>query len=479
MSAEMVPVHEKQVAVSPKRDVVKSTAVVKWSATQFPVQFSKLSMNTNLNDAPANWLRSESREEQHLRDLPWQRHHSECSSFAMANCYPDLAGEVDVVSDAENIKRLLKIPFENSHASLMVHRVGRTLLLDNFDVHKHLLRQESENWIWLRQFFKKSVMKSEDELKHVPRQAKTQAALQKQLMYSKFLYKSLAESNGQEVDISQMEKHHQVSPVPSSSPVVPHFVADRTPAIENVKLDGEGGFHRQTVWTFEDLRMLIGTDLPVFSVGEHPCVSLRLRDTAQPINVVTGLDYWLDNLMCNVPEVAMCYHDGGFVQKYELIKTEDIPKLESCRFSPQTVKYVATNILSFLRNSATKEGHTYWLYKCHRSDLVKLYDLTTLCGNSVPNKGVTPFTIPVAMLLYRLARKLRLKPGSHARHVPQIKALLQTSLQLLDETEHAEVCTSALYLLSDLYIPDGCVHNEWVDSNYDDTSSEQVSALYQ
>ena len=51
----------------------------------------------------------------------------------------------------------------------------------------------------------------------------------------------------------------------------------------------------------------------------------------KPINVLTGLDYWLDNLMCkfprlwllkvfflillfyflgNVPEVVMCYHLG-------------------------------------------------------------------------------------------------------------------------------------------------------------------------
>ena len=33
-----------------------------------------------------------------------------------------------------------------------------------------------------------------------------------------------------------------------------------------------------------------------------------------PINVLTGLDYWLDNLMCNVPEVAMCFHIDGIVQ---------------------------------------------------------------------------------------------------------------------------------------------------------------------
>ena len=42
------------------------------------------------------------------------------------------------------------------------------------------------------------------------------------------------------------------------------------------------------------------------------------------------------------------------------------------------------------------------------------------------------------MLLYRVARKLRLK-NNYSRHIPEIKALLQTSLQLLDETEHAEV----------------------------------------
>jgi len=34
---------------------------------------------------------------------------------------------------------------------------------------------------------------------------------------------------------------------------------------------------RTVVWTFEDLHMLIGTDLPIFGGNTHPCVSLRLR----------------------------------------------------------------------------------------------------------------------------------------------------------------------------------------------------------
>jgi hypothetical protein len=55
----------------------------------------------------------------------------------------------------------------------------------------------------------------------------------------------------------------------------------------------------------------------------------------RPITVLTGLDYWLDNLMCNVPELAMCFHLDGIVQRYEMVKTEDIPNLENSEFSPK------------------------------------------------------------------------------------------------------------------------------------------------
>jgi len=91
--------------------------------------------------------------------------------------------------------------------------------------------------------------------------------------------------------------------------------------------------------------MLLGSDLPIFGSEGHPAISLRLRyltlfysilvqtrmdsgvlsvtlimslwtcrDMQKPITVLTGLDYWLDNLMCNVPELAMCFHLNGIVQ---------------------------------------------------------------------------------------------------------------------------------------------------------------------
>lgn len=92
-------------------------------------------------------------------------------------------------------------------------------------------------------------------------------------------------------------------------------------------------------------------------------VIVGFRDMTKPISVLTGIDYWLDNLMCNVPEVVMCYHLNGIVQKYELVKTEDLPHLNDSKFSPKVIRDVAQNILSFLKSNATKAGHTYWLFK--------------------------------------------------------------------------------------------------------------------
>lgn len=80
----------------------------------------------------------------------------------------------------------------------------------------------------------------------------------------------------------------------------------------------------------------------------------------KPISILTGLDYWLDNVICNIPELHMCYHLDGIVQKYEVIATEDIPSMEGSEFPTSVVQTIAKNILTFLKSNATKEGHTYW-----------------------------------------------------------------------------------------------------------------------
>ena len=40
-------------------------------------------------------------------------------SFRLAHMFPDCVGQVDVVSDAENIKKLLKIPYSRGVVSIL------------------------------------------------------------------------------------------------------------------------------------------------------------------------------------------------------------------------------------------------------------------------------------------------------------------------------------------------------------------------
>uniref|UniRef100_A0A182P9L4 Erythroid differentiation-related factor 1 n=1 Tax=Anopheles epiroticus TaxID=199890 RepID=A0A182P9L4_9DIPT len=475
---------------------VKSNAIVRFSIVQSTVPFGRLKCNTNLNMPPSNWL-SNSANSYGLGQF--LSHQAGFSSFRMANMFPDCVGGVDVVSDAENIKRLLKLPYSRkSVISMIVHRIENTLLIDEFDVAKYLLLQEEAEWHWLRSFIYENILKSlNDSERKLFLHPKTREAFQQKYLTSKFLYHSLqsgdqaedaAKDESQEVILNNIASY---TPLPLAGPVLPE------PTKEEHYPDAQQTnhmFNRNVIWTFEDIRMLIGTDMPIFGGANRPCISLRLRDESKPINVLTGIDYWLDNLMSNVPEVVMCYHLDGIVQRYELIKTEDLPRLENSEFSPQLIRNVAQNILAFLKANVTKAGHTYWLFKARNDDVVKLYDLTTLCkahegdsttegasksedkeelpseapaeGESVagdensstsrPPTGQNPFTVPVAMLLYTVARNMKNSVASgtvSASKAGAIRTLLNNCIKLLPKEKYPQIVTSSHYILSDLHIP--------------------------
>lgn len=349
---------------SPKKPV-KSTAVVKYSAvSSTPATFAQLQCNTDLNHPPSNWL-STSADSYGLQNV-WSRS-TGFSSFRMAHMFPDCVGEVDVVSDAENIKKLLKLPYSHGTISMMVHRVENTLLLDDFDIHKYLLKQAENEWDWLKKFFYEHVFHNlGDKEKRLYPKANSRNVIQQKNLISKFFYHSLVLANEQQQQQQQQQKNHTDDEKPTY-PLEQKPTDSRLPEpSQEEKLPDpqyNHNFARNVVWTFEDIQMLIGTDMPIFGGKTHPCISLRLHDVSKPINVLTGIDYWLDNLMCNVPEVVMCYHLDGIVQKYELIKTEDLPNLEGAKFSPKVIYEIAQHILSFLKNNVTKAGHTYWLFK--------------------------------------------------------------------------------------------------------------------
>ncbi|XP_071828243.1 erythroid differentiation-related factor 1-like isoform X2 [Apostichopus japonicus] len=410
-----------------------TTYVLKSAQTQIPLTFSKLKQDTDLRQPPSNWLKSGIQIDG--RNSWVKGGPGEFSSFRMANQKPDQVGEVDVISASENIKKLLKIPFSSNQVSMAVHRVENTLLLDELDLLKELRYTSESARDWVKECLLRRVLQDGQTL---TTEKKTNQMLQNQNLLSKFLYHSMEEQN---VESIQREQEQGRSVIPLVPPEVQKAESSE--------------FARQVLWEFEDICMMIGSDLPIFGEGKYPAVSLRLRDTNSPINVLTGMDYWLDNLMCNVPELVMCYHLNGFVQKYEMLKTEEIPHLENAKFSTKVVKDIAQNILSFLKSNCTKEGHTYWLYKGKEDDIVKLYDLTSLCDKYPNCPWDNPFIVPVALLLYRVAKNMSaMNPTKKQNAV--ISKLLKECVKLLRESgdTHPEISSSAYYMLTLIHIND-------------------------
>ncbi|KAF7665871.1 hypothetical protein LDENG_00131110 [Lucifuga dentata] len=463
---------------------IKSRAVVKYSAAPPPTSYALLQEKTDLKLPPANWLRENPQLGSAGTTVLGSSSKSKpFSSFGMAYEFIDCIGdEVDVVSDSENIKKLLKIPYSKSHVSMAVHRVGRTLLLDELDIQELFMRSsQTGDWTWLKEFYQRLMDQKWQ------RKKKSKEHWYQKAILSKFLYYSINGNGAAEPAPDNLNEEQESctdefsASWPSTFTSAPsHSEESAAPKQESISVDskfalgqvtsvpkeqnlptlfneGENSqglrndFVRNIMWTFEDIHMLVGSNMPIFGGGRYPAVSLKLRDNNKPINILTGIDYWLDNLMCNVPELVMCFHVNGIVQKYEMIKTEDIPHLKNSTFSTRVVKDIAQNILSFLKSNCTKEGHTYWLFKASGSDIVKLYDLTTLCEEAEEEKYQNPFTLPVAVLLYKVAGNMMLKARQNRKHYGTIRTLLLNCVKLLDQERHPQIIASAHYMLSELF----------------------------
>ncbi|XP_034787568.1 erythroid differentiation-related factor 1 isoform X4 [Pan paniscus] len=378
---------------------VKSRAVVKYSSAPPRTAFARLEEKTDLKLPPANWLRESAKlGPAGTTILGNSKKSKPFSSFGMAYDFIDSVGnDVDVVSDSENIKKLLKIPYSKSHVSMAVHRIGRTLLLDELDIQELFMRSsQTGDWTWLKEFYQRLIDQKWQ------RKKKSKEHWYQKAILSKFLYYSI---NGDGA----------AQPVSSTAEQQESSSSDQTN-------DSEGAS-----WPAP-------FEMPS-SVSEDPSASS---------------------------------------QKYEMIKTEEIPNLENSNFSTKVIKDIAQNILSFLKSNCTKEGHTYWLFKASGSDIVKLYDLTTLCEET-EDKYQNPFTMPVAILLYKVACNMMMKKNQNKKHYGTIRTLLLNCLKLLDKSRHPQIIASANYMLSELFQLDEPKKEENSESPLNENSDESYS----
>ncbi|CAN0047448.1 unnamed protein product, partial [Phaeothamnion confervicola] len=168
------------------------------------------------------------------------------------------------------------------------------------------------------------------------------------------------------------------------------------------------GMWRQFRWEVRGFRMVLDTSHLVCGTPEHPVVSVKLHDRNDELSLCTCLDYFLDNVMENIPELALCMRAHGYVQGCRLVRTHEIPRLgvarplprpggdeggsscdsggdssrcgdaESGMFDPRAVELNAVMLLRFLQENCSRDGSTYLLHREEGSAHVQLYDLTAL-----------------------------------------------------------------------------------------------------
>lgn len=178
-------------------------------------------------------------------------------------------------------------------------------------------------------------------------------------------------------------------------------------------------------------------------------------ETAPVSPVTTVLDTYLDNIMADVPQLALCLREKGFIQSIKLLSTSDIPThllrsttldtsipfaicddqldAEEQIFSPEIMEMNAQALLRFLKVNCSKDNATYILRREAGCSNVQLFDIS--------NQHQKQWIWRLANLSYRFANRLRhlsLKHPAKSRNFrTRQRSLLQTTLELLETlTDH-------------------------------------------
>ncbi|CAF1645520.1 unnamed protein product, partial [Didymodactylos carnosus] len=102
---------------------------------------------------------------------------------------------------------------------MIVHRAGRTILIDEFDVHSHLLRLEKNEWTWFRDFFLDTILRN-ITVKHFYKKNKSRHKLISKDRFVKFLCQSIEtqdDNNLPKYQRPDSASSEPVSPTPQST----------------------------------------------------------------------------------------------------------------------------------------------------------------------------------------------------------------------------------------------------------------------
>ncbi|XP_024972285.1 uncharacterized protein LOC112511096 [Cynara cardunculus var. scolymus] len=395
--------------------------------------------------------------------------------------------EIDVIAPADILKQIFKIPYSRARLSIAVHRIGQSLVLNtgpDVEEGEKLVRRHKQSQCSEKSLFWNFAMHSvRMEACDCP---SAQSSQSEEQLNSSFLPgnrdSDTAEAYpspyfGQDNDIGQGEgfkcaeypqakqdsffwggKKNQRNKGRDAVKKVSQ-VKEKTSMQESdmYRRMNRDGFLRVLFWKFNNLRMFLGSDLLIFSNEKYVAVSLHLWDVSRQVTPLTWLEAWLDNVMASVPELAICYHQNGVVQGYELLKTDDIFLSKGVSedgtpaFHPHIVRQNGHSVLRFLQENCKQDPGAYWLYKNAGEDNIQLFDLSVIpkshatnnCDDdstfipSLINRGRSDSLLSLGTLLYRVAHRLSLSVSSHNR--VRCARFLKKCLDFLDQPDQLVV----------------------------------------
>uniref|UniRef100_A0A7R9YDJ3 EDRF1 N-terminal domain-containing protein n=1 Tax=Pinguiococcus pyrenoidosus TaxID=172671 RepID=A0A7R9YDJ3_9STRA len=209
-------------------------------------------------------------------------------------------------------------------------------------------------------------------------------------------------------------------------------------------------FRQLLDWQYHEMKLLVGTNLVTLPDGSG--TRMHMLDLSRPMEICTCLDIYLDNVMANIPELALCMHAKGFLRGVTKMRTVDIPWMgtgdRSAQpiFSAADVDMTASALLRFLKSNCNREGGTYILHREAADEAddsqddakIRLYDVTALgMGSQRRWKWL------LGMLCYRfavrIAQHLKTPPNRSldAKFVGTMmqrqRSLFQTAFDLLHQ----------------------------------------------
>ncbi|XP_042487753.1 uncharacterized protein LOC122067988 [Macadamia integrifolia] len=422
-----------------------------------------------------------------------------CEALAVSGL-AEYGDEIDVVAPADIVKQIFKMPYSKAQLSIAVHRIGQTLVLNTGPdveegeklVRRHNNQAKCADQSLFLNFAMHSVRVEACDCppsKNVPSEEQADSTIlpgQYESRKGSFVSSdSPAQSDGsqylgqsadgcQKARLRHCTKYSNVNPDDFVWASKRNKRNNRRDAVEKTSQVGEkprcivqesdkyrrignDGFLRALFWQFHNFRMLLGSDLLLFSNEKYVAVSLHLWDVARQVTPLTWLEAWLDNVMASVPELAICYHQNGVVQGYELLKTDDIFLLKGISedgtpaFNPHVVQQNGHSVFRFLQDNCKQDPGAYWLYKSAGEDVIHLFDLSVIPENhstdahdnsssglpSLMHRRRRDSLFSLGTLLSRVAHRLSLSMTPNGR--AKCARLFKKCFEFLDKQDHLVV----------------------------------------